>query len=165
MNDDNLALDMDQVQRLDEEMDSCARRLDELNMRHPDLASSMSKEGVEQWRQRQIRILEQSEEEPDSQDQSATPDVKRLAVGLLADQGLEEVLDILLSKHKIELTMPELVDVIGHENYVPALKKDLGFLTENAVSYEQVAKLWRDLGRPALGGPEWNVQSVSALIG
>jgi hypothetical protein len=165
MNDDNPALDTDRVQRLDDELDSCARRLDELNMRHPNLASGISKEGVEQWRQRQIRILEQRKEKPDSQDQPAAPDTKRLAVGLLADHSLEDVLGILLSKHKIELTMPELVDVIGHENYVPALKKDLGFLTENAVSYEQAATLWRDLGRPALGGSEWNAQSVSALIG
>jgi hypothetical protein len=165
MNDDNLALDTDQVQRLDEEIDSCARRLDELNARYPNLASSVSKEGVEQWRQRQIRILDQTKEKPDSQDQPAAPDTKRLAVGLLADHGLEEVVGILLSQHQIEITMLELVDVIGHENYAPALRKDLGLLMENAVSYEQVAKLWRDLGRPALGGPEWNAQSVSALIG
>lgn len=165
MNNDNLVLDTHQVQRLDEELDSCARRLDELNLRHPNLASSISKEGVEQWRQRQVRILEQRKKEPDPRDQPAAPDVKRLAVGLLEEHSLEDVLGLLLSKHKIELTMPQLVEVIGHENYAPALRKDLGVLMENAVSYEQVAKLWRDLGRPALGGPEWNAQSVSALTG
>ena len=165
MQDLDLALTSDQVHSLSEEMDACARRLDDLNVRFPNLASDVSKDGVAQWRARQIWIKDQKKTRSAVQQQPQAIDVKQLAIGLLADHGLEDVVDILLSKHRIELTSAQLVDLIGYEHYAPALRRDLGLLRENAVSYEQVAKLWTDLGRPALGGAEWNAKGVSALVG
>ena len=91
--------------------------------------------------------------------------IKGVAIGLLADHALEDIVKILSSAHEIDLTLPELVDLIETENYLVALRKDVALLTENSVSYEQIAKLWTENGRPALGRAGWSAQSVSALAG
>ena len=158
------ALDTDPFSRLDEEIEGCATRLDELNVRFPNLATSVTREAVEQWRSRNQGILTYG---PRGAVQAGYDEAhaKGLAVGLLEDHGLEDVLEILRSEHEIVLTLHELVDLIERENYLAALRKDVGLLTENSVSYEQIAKLWTETGRPALGSVGWSAQSVSALVG
>ncbi len=161
----DLTLTSDQVQRLDKELDACVRRLDDLNARFPNLASDISKQAVEHWRARQAWVQDQKGKRSEVEPGTELIDVKHLAIRLLSDNDLEGVLDILLRQHEVELTVTELVDLIGHENYATALRKDVEFLMDNAVSYEQIAKLWKDLGRPVSEGSEWNAHNISALIG
>ncbi len=158
------APDMDPISRLDEEVEACATRLDELNMRLPNLATSVTREAVEYWRSRNQRTLTYGQRESDHAGYDEAY-VKGLAIGLLADHALEDIVTILSSEHDIALTLPELVDLIERENYLAALRKDVALLTTNSVSYEQIAKLWTENGRPALGRHAWSAQSVSALVG
>ncbi len=158
------ALDPDPLNRLDEEIEACAMRLDELNVRFPNLATNITKEAVEHWRSRNRRMLSyrQIESGHAGYDQAY---IKRVAIGLLADHALEDIPTILNREHEVDLTLPELVELIERENYLVALRKDVALLTENSVSYEQIARLWTENGRPALGRIGWNAKSVSALVG
>ena len=158
------ALDSDPLSRLDEEIEACATRLDELNVRFPNLANSVTRDAVEHWRSRNQRILTYRERDSMHAGYDEAY-VKGLAVGLLEDHSLEEVVTILSSEHDIALTLPELVHLIEREHYLAALRKDVGLLTENSVSYDQIARLWTESGRPTLGRITWSAQSVSALVG
>ncbi len=145
-------------------MDACAERLEQLNTDYPELATTASLEGVRQWRSWR------SYNRPDCPDSAVEPaekaadESRNLALSLLARNGLEDTLDILLAEHRIDLSMPQLIDLIGKEHYLKALRHDAQMMLENAISYEQIASLWNDLDRPALGGPRWNGRSVSMLI-
>ena len=164
MENQGAALDTDPIRRLDEEVEACATRLDELNMRFPNLATSVTREAVEHWRSRNQRTLTYEQRESDHAGYDEVY-VKGLAIGLLADHPLEDIVTILSSEHDIALTLPQLVDLIERENYLAALRRDVAVLTKNSVSYEQIAKLWTENGRPALGRTGWSAQSVSALVG
>ena len=143
-------------------LDACAERLEHLNRCFPSLASEVSQAGVMHWREAKIRCLAASDEAL----QESGPDVSRkaLALTLLQENSLEEVLDILHSEHRIECTLAQLVELVGHAAYTAALKVEAKQLAANAISYEQVAGLWNDLGRPALGADRWSGQSVSILV-
>ena len=164
INDQTSAPDADPLSRLDGEIEACATRLDEYNARFPNLASGVTREAVEHWRSRNQQIFNFQDGGPERAGYDEAY-IKGLAVGLLADHGLEDVVKILLSEHEISLTLAELVGLIERENYLAALRKDVRLLTENAVSYEQIAKLWTESGRPALSLAGWSAQSVSALDG
>ncbi|MCW8847357.1 MAG: hypothetical protein OQK42_00285 [Sedimenticola sp.] len=155
---------MDKMRKLRESVDACADRLDALNNRFSNLATDATRESVETWRKVKDKIVfDQTEEKKEP---TAGPDVKSIATELLEKQGhgLEDVIDILMSDHNIELTIDNLVQTIGKQVYITALRKDAGDLLGNAISYSQIASLWNDLGRPAFGGDSWTARSVSILV-
>lgn len=155
---------MDKMRKLLESVDACADRLEALNARFSHLATDSTRESVEAWR----RVKEQVEfdQTVDKKEVDSGPDVKSIAVTLLETQGhsLEDVIDILLSDHDIEITIDGLAQAIGKQVYIAALRKDARDLLGNAISYAQIANLWNDLDRPALGGENWTARSVSILV-
>ena len=155
---------MEQIESLLSSVDACAERLEELNRRFPNLAGETSRRGVEHWRQRKIKARIHQPREPEPNSDLSADQLKALATRLLQSNGLEDVLDILLEEHKIDLTLPQLIHLIGKQSYLNALRKDAGELLQNAISYDQIAGLWNDLDRPALGGPTWNARRVSMLV-
>jgi len=142
-------------------VDACAERLHALNEQYPDLASSASTDGVMHWRKR--RVQHRLRKQEPAAEATSGPDIKSVALGLLKRNGLEDVLDILLEKHSIDLSLPKLIQLIGKEAYIAALKRGAGQLLQNAISYEQIANLWNDLDRPALGSASWNSRTISVL--
>ena len=142
-------------------VDQCAERLHELNERYPLLASPASLSGVLSWRRRRVQHRLRRQVPP--ADLSDGPDARALALDLLQHNGLEDVLDTLLDRHGIDLSLPKLIHLVGKEAYIGALKREAAQLLANAISYEQIANLWNDLDRPALGGPSWSPRSVSVL--
>jgi len=142
-------------------VDACAERLHLLNEQYPELASSASIGGVMHWRKR--RIQHRLRKPEPAAEVSGGPDIKAVALGLLKRNGLEDVLDILLEKHSIDLSLPKLIHLIGKEAYIASLKREAGQLLQNAISYEQIANLWNDLDRPALGSASWNSRTISVL--
>jgi hypothetical protein len=152
---------MDIHSKLVSAVDACADRLEYLNNTFPKLATPTTKDGVEYWRQRRIQTAEQ-----DSADKAKTGiDLRSVAFDLLQQHSLEDVLDLLLEKHRVELSLPELVQLIGEQDYLVVLRREFNELLTNAISFEQIATLWNDLDRPALGGPVWTSESISTLAG
>ncbi|MCW8945017.1 MAG: hypothetical protein OQL27_09615 [Sedimenticola sp.] len=155
---------MDKMRKLLESVDACADRLDALNTRFSNLATDATRESVEAWRKAKDQVVfDQTEEKKEPKE---GPDVKTIAVELLEKQGhgLEDVIDILMSDHQIEMTIESLAQTIGKQAYIAALRKDASDLLGNAISYAQIANLWNDLDRPAFGGETWTARSVSILV-
>jgi hypothetical protein len=155
---------MEKNLKIFEALDACADRLEQLNESFPRLASKSTRESVNHWRNRKQVMRDSLMQEEEEKAPGEVLDIKALATELLMVNGLEDVLDILLDEHGIDITMQQLVHEIGKTAYLSALRKDAGTLLSNAISYDQIATLWNDLGRPALGGPKWNARSVSILV-
>ena len=81
----------------------------------------------------------------------------------LEQHSLEETAEILLIEHGAEYSLPRLVQLVGQPAYVAALRAEARQLSENAISYQQIAGLWNDLRRPPLGADRWSEQSVTML--
>ena len=155
---------MEKMRKLFEAVDACADQLDRLNNQFPNLAGKSTRESVIHWRNRKIQVrLHQTHGDKGAKG-NRNDDVKKLAMKLLENNGLEDTLDILLAKHQKDLTLPKLIHLIGKGEYIVALRKDAGLLLDNAISYDQIAQLWNDLDRPAMGSPKWSGRSVSILV-
>jgi len=155
---------MEQINRLVRTVDACAVRLDELNNRFPNLATDTSIAGVEYWYKRKVQAPIHKHAKSGPEVKQASAKLQELALGLLKTHGLEEVLDILLKDHRVDINLSQLIHLVGNEAYIVALQRDALELLQNAVSYQQIAGLWNDQDRPALGGPRWDARSVSMLV-
>ena len=144
-----------------EALDACAERLEQLNRRFPNLASEVSREGVTRWRQAR---LDSAAESVEPQATGLDASHKALVLALLQVHSLEEVLAILTDEHGIECRLPQLVELIGPAEYARVLLQEARQLAENSISYDQIAGLWNDLDRPALGADRWSGQNVSVLF-
>jgi hypothetical protein len=150
---------MEALSRLMAAIDACASQLEHLNNQFPHLATTSTLQGVESWRGR--RMVNQIDPPPKPAPEPL--DIRTIAIGLVTAHSLEDALDLLLEKHDIDLSLPEFVHLIGRKSYTAALRRDLQELLKNAISYEQIANLWNDLERPALGNDIWNSRSISLL--
>ncbi|MCB1829695.1 MAG: hypothetical protein H6964_14565 [Chromatiaceae bacterium] len=146
-------------------MDACADRLDVLNGLFPELATPNTLAGVIQWRQRRLAMADQNFLDNAKREPQAGIDVRSVAVNLLRQNSLEDVLDLLAEQHSVALSLHELVQIIGKKEYLVVLRREFNELLKNAISFEQIATLWNDLERPAFGGPNWNSRSISMLAG
>jgi hypothetical protein len=155
---------MDQEARLYQALEACATRLDELNCTYPQLASDQSRDGVALWRERTAAGAATATEMPLEEPADEMRQTRELALSLLKNNGLEDVLEILLNGHRIDLSLDDLILLVGTSVYVEALKTDARKLVVNAISYQQIASLWNDLDRPALSGSKWNAKSVSSML-
>ena len=170
---------------LERAMDACAERLDFLNQTYPLLTTKMALEGVLRWRQRRTQqVVTEPEEMAEPEEiaqlkgiaqpgEIAQPeqqpvndrDITALVGGLIGHYSFEEVLDLLLNDHQIELTPAQLANAVGKKQYLNMLKRDVEEMMTHAISYEQIAVLWNDLGRPTISGGEWNSRGISMLAG
>ena len=166
---------MTQLGRVLAAIDACADRLDELHQTYPHLSSQDIEQSVAYWRKVRPGIEIETSTKPKGEgkvtieqpDQSAAQNrdkVRQIAVDLLNDNGLEDTLDILHSKHNVDLTIKNLVALVGKTIYLSALQQDAKMLRQNAISYDQIAELWNDLERPASGGTVWTAKTVSLLL-
>jgi len=155
---------MEQIARLFRSVDACAARLDELNKHFPNLATDSSIAGVEYWYRRMTQAPIHCHPKSDPESKYASGELWELAIKLLQTHDLEEVPAILLNDSQTTLSLSQLIQLVGNQAYLAALRKDAHRLVQKAVSYEQIAALWNDLGRPTLGGPSWNARNVSVLV-
>jgi hypothetical protein len=155
---------MEHSSELELAIDACADRLDFLNQTFSSLATPTTLRGVELWRQCRIKSpVTQSEALLQTEEQQPAVDLKSIAIGLLTKHSLEDVLDLLAANYSSEMTLPELIHLIGRQQYLIALKRELNELLKNAISFEQIATLWNDLGRPSFGSPTWTSRAISLL--
>ncbi|MCP3671153.1 MAG: hypothetical protein GY814_12115 [Gammaproteobacteria bacterium] len=59
--------------------------------------------------------------------------------------------------------MHKLIKTVGKDAYIAAMRKEVIFLRENGVAFDQIANLWNELGRPGPGSGPWTESSVSLL--
>lgn len=156
---------MERNSELEQAMDACAERLEFLNRTFPLLATKTTLDGVLRWRNWRIQDFDHDSGGLTPPEQKTQIDVGAIAGNLLQQCSLEDVLELLLSNYSVELSISQLIDLIGKQEYLASLKRDVKELLRNAVSFEQIAALWNDLERPAFNGPVWNGRSISMLVG
>ncbi len=148
-----------------ETMDACADQLERLNKTYPELATDGSHEAVQKWRQRRGEIRLQVKEARKGHGVEIVKNLDQLCAELLQTNGLEDVSDILLEKHGIDMPVRELIKTVGKQAYIAAMRKEVRFLRQNGVAVEQIADLWNELERPGPGSGPWTESSVSLLGG
>jgi hypothetical protein len=147
--------------------------LDGLNTRHPNLASTFTKETVVRLR-RLLGTIEVVNKESHSgsvtleraqpKEKGEESELANAARELLQEHSLDDALEILQKERQADLTLAGMVDLVGKEAYIGALQREIADYRANAISIDQIAELWNDFGRPPLGDAAWNSISVSALM-
>jgi hypothetical protein len=146
-------------------LEECADQLEHLNGIYPKLASEVSHEGVQYWRKRKGEIHLVMQEIQKREGVEVVVNLRQVASDLLVSHSIEEVLDMMLQEHGVELTATKLVKMVGKQAYLGALKKEGGFLHKNGISNEQIAELWNELERPGPGGEQWCKETVTLIAG
>ncbi len=139
--------------------------LDRLNSNYPELATPATKKAVDDMR----RLFANPPEFATPKAGRAMPEdaeaaLRALARQLLAELSLEDAIDALRNRgHRIE-DARHLVDLVGNRDYIASLRREAREFQANALSLEQIASLWNDLNRPALGDEHWSARSISLLL-
>jgi hypothetical protein len=152
-------------EKLIKAFEDCADQLEHLNGIYPKLASDVSHEGVQYWRKRKGEIHLVMQEIKKRQGVEVVVNLRQVASDLLVSHSIEEVLDMMLQDHGVELTVTKLVKMVGKQTYLSALRKEVGFLHKNGISNEQIAELWNELERPGPGGEPWSKATVTLIAG
>jgi len=154
-----------------------ANQLDRLNQTYPNLASDDTRDAVEEFRRMPI-IMQQTHSnetyETTSSEQDFTEEktdngggdqkLIETAQELLAIHSFDDVLDILQTEHGVTLNLAQLVNLVGNNIYLVALRREAKEFQSNAISTPQIAQLWSDLGRPPIGDTSWTASSVEMII-
>ncbi|MES9858261.1 MAG: hypothetical protein ABW166_16920 [Sedimenticola sp.] len=156
---------MNITDKLLEALEAGAAQLERLLRQYPYLSTSAIVENLSSWHKHKIAISFKKMGDGGDTGVHRAQNIRELAIDLLGKSGLEDTQDILLSKHNVEMSMPKLAHIVGRDVYISELRKDALKLLANKISYEQIATLWNELGRPALGGhPKWSGRNVSILV-
>lgn len=138
-------------------------RLDALNQKFPQLANNATEAAVSEAR-RLLGAIEMAAHQTKERKLSKEEVLAAAARELLQQCGLDDTLEILQSEHRTTLTAKQLVQLVGKHAYISALRKEARDYRANAISYDQIADLWNDFGRPPLGDAAWTGRTVSTLI-
>lgn len=132
--------------------------IDHYNTHFPHLASQLTLSTVPLVRKRlkdvQLRIRKPVEQ----------VDVGSIAQALLEEMAPEDVLDELLSAHKQELNLRELIALAGEEPYLRSLQREATDYLANQITPDQTAQIWNEMERPPPGGGLWSQRKVERLI-
>jgi len=154
-----------------------ADQLDKLNQTHPNLASDDTRDAVEEFRRlpiilqqthsnetHQISTNKQDFTEEKDDDNKGDQKLIETAQELLAIHSFDDVLDILQTEHGVTLNLAQLVNLVGNNIYLVALRREAKEFQSNAISTPQIAQLWSDLERPPIGDSSWTATSVSMVL-
>jgi len=87
----------------------------------------------------------------------------QLCSRILEEHSLEDASDILLRNHGIDIPVSKLINTVGKQSYLDAMRREVSFLRENGISSAQVAELWNELDRPGPDSGPWTEAGVSLL--
>ncbi len=133
--------------------------LTRFNANRPRMSSEVTRGNEEEVRRRLAKIEVLLPTAPPKD-----PDMADKAAALLQMHTPEEVLDVLKSEHNLECDLNGLIHLAGTEAYYQSLKNEGALLSQNKISYEQMADLWNDAKRPAPGKPFWDAIVIKALF-
>ena len=154
-----------------------ANQLDRLNQTYPNLASDFTRDTVEEFRRIPITLQQTYEKETHNTSSSAQEFAKETANSnqgdqklietaqeLLAIHSFDDVLEIIQTEHGVTLNLTQLVNLVGNNIYIVALRREAHEFQANAISLPQIAQLWSDLERPPIGDTGWTATSVSMIL-
>ena len=139
-------------------------QLKRLTRDFPHLSSQPVRHAIENWNEDLFRRGELIWEE--HQRVKAEKSAMELrAVELIEGNHVDDTIDMLTSEFGREFDFADLIDFVGKDRYIAALRREAIELQVNSVSPEQTAELWNSAGKPTVGGERWNAVGVSVLMG
>jgi hypothetical protein len=133
--------------------------IDRFNTDFPHLATDETRAVVPLVRQRlkdiEVRMPKSRAEMPSLADAASE---------LLQTLPPEDVLEMLREKHGAEISLRQLVQLVGDTPYLQSLGREAREFTLNRISPPQTADLWNDARRPAPGGGLWTAKKVERLL-
>ena len=86
------------------------------------------------------------------------------AAELLGSMAPEDVIDHLAREHNQDLSLSQLIALVGDEAYKDALGREAREYELNRILPEQTAQIWNEMHRPVPGGGLWNAFKVKELL-
>jgi hypothetical protein len=139
-------------------------QLKRLNRDFPRLTTSQVKQAIETWNEEMFQKGELVWLEKQQKRLERTAMEER-AAELIENNHTDDVLDMLIAEFNRDIDYYGLMDLCGRDKYIGALRREAIELKANAISPEQTADLWNSVGKPAVGGEQWNATAVSVLMG
>ena len=142
--------------------DDAVDHLRNLTRHFPHLVTPEVREAIAQWDKfKQWRgSLEIVKPTPKVLDQAM---LAKIAIELLVEHQMEDVMEMLEEQFDIDMDYPRFIGLIGKTRYRHALRHESRELQKNSISFEQMANLWKSLGKPAMGGDRWTAHNISIL--
>jgi hypothetical protein len=139
-------------------------QLTKLSKAYPHLITAPVKHALETWDEGLFRRGELIWEEYQRVKAEKTA-VELRITELIETHHVDDTIDIITSEFGKDINYYDLIDVVGKDRYIAALRREAVELQVNCVSPEQTADLWNSSGKPTVGGDRWNETAVSVLMG
>ncbi|MET0090789.1 MAG: hypothetical protein ABW068_12395 [Candidatus Thiodiazotropha sp.] len=139
-------------------------QLKKLTRDFPHLATKPVRHAIETWNEDLFRRGELIWEERQRVKREQTA-LENRAIELIDVNHVEDTLDMLTQEFGRDFDFQDLIDMVGKERYIGALRREAIELSQNSISPEQTADLWNSVGKPPVGGERWNAVGVSVLMG
>jgi hypothetical protein len=139
-------------------------QLKKLTRDFPHLTTQPVRHAIETWNEDLFRRGELIWEERQrvKREQAA---LELRAIELIDQNHVDDVLEMLANEFERDFDYYDLIDMVGKDRYIGALRREAIELVQNCVSPEQTADLWNSVGKPPIGGERWNAVGVSVLMG
>jgi hypothetical protein len=139
-------------------------QLRRLSKDFPALSSSHVKHAIETWNEEMFRKGEIIWLEKERKKLEKTA-LETRAMELIERQLVDDVLETINSEFGKELDYQDVINLVGREKYIAAMRREAEELKQNFISPEQTAELWNSVGKPSVGGDRWVAGAVSVLMG
>lgn len=131
---------------------------------YPHLVSPLVGTAINNWEKRISSRLDAMQVAADIK-RAEEEALSRLASELIETHQMEDVLQLLSEEFSIEINYEQLISLIGKDRYINALRREADELSQHLITHGQIAQLWNNMGKPALGGRRWTVGSIASLTG
>jgi hypothetical protein len=142
--------------------DEAMTHLKRLSKDYPKLVSPSVKQAIENWGKDGYAKGSIELVAPDSPKAKENP-VATAALLLIQEHQVEDVIDMLNREFPGHVDYDDLIDMVGKDSYLEALKREVMDMRVNFISNDQVADLWNSMERPAMGGQRWTAEMVGEL--
>jgi len=132
--------------------------IDRFNGNRPALATDYTRNVAREVRNR-LKRIEVIMPRP-----KKTLDLEDKARALLQMHTPEEVVEILNKQDHQDYDLQGLIFLAGTEPYIKSLANEAELLSQNKISWEQMAHLWNEAKRPIPGRPFWDARTVEQVV-
>lgn len=144
-----------------EVLNTSADVLEQLNEKYPHLATEFSHEVIPLIRKRISDCIGDVKPPPAKEAHL----VEYLLEKLEADVDPVDIIDLAHREKNIEMTLEDLVYLVGEKPYMAALTRQANIFNENKLSPDQISSLWNDVHLPAPGKQHWTPKDIEIILG
>lgn len=144
-----------------EVLNTGADLLDMLNEKYPHLATEFTHGITSIVRERISETLGDIKPPPKKEVHLIEFLLEKLAAGI----DPLDIIDMAQQEKNVEMTLEDLVYLVGEDAYMDAMKKQAIEFHMNKILPEQIADLWNQADMPAPGKQHWVRKDVERLLG